>query len=109
MGGQDDDVGRGEQVEGVGPVTQEHEALAQTKLAVPGDQFVLQRPLPGGGEAHGQTPVNDEPGRVKEDVVPLLRSEVGDGHHQHGVLGNAELGAYVMSECLLMFQRRLGA
>ena len=90
-------------------MAEEHEVLVETELVVAGDQLVLQRALPGGGEAHRQAPMDDEPGCVEEDVVPLLRPEVGDGHYQHGLLRNVEFGPHVPSERSLAVQCGLGA
>ena len=44
-----------------------------------GRQLVGQRAPPDGGEADGQAPVGDRAGGVEEDVVALLRAEVGHG------------------------------
>ena len=48
--------------------------------------------LAGGGEAQGQSALSGQARRLQQDVVALLRPEVGHGHGQQVPVGHAQLG-----------------
>ena len=91
--GEDEDVGRDEQVERVAAVTQELEPRPEVEHLVPGPELVEQHPLSGRREVKRESAPTGEVSGVEQYVVALLGSQASHRHHQKVLVRHTQLAA----------------